>query len=70
MTHEALKAWRKRQGWTLDEAADYLGTTKTSVHRWEKALYQIPQTIALLAVLLLDKKNRRTVEKILRKPLD
>ncbi len=64
-----LKAWRKRLKWTLDDAAQFLGTTKTSVHRWEAGKYDVPKTIEILACLLTEKRNIRTVERFLRKPL-
>ena len=57
-----LHEWRKRQGWTLDQAARYLGTTKTSVHRWEAGVYPVPHTIVILTHLLSAERNKRSVE--------
>ncbi len=70
MTHIELRSWRKAHGWTQTEAAYYLGTTKTTVHRWELApgkpqAAPVPTTVALLAHLLSEKKNIRCVEKYL-----
>ena len=62
-----LKHWREQQGWTLNQAAHYLGVTKTSVHRWEASTHPVPQTIVILAHLLGEKRNRRTVESFLWK---
>ena len=65
----ALRTWRQQRGWTLDDAAHYLGTTKTSVHRWEVGRHPIPQTIAILILLLAEKKNIRKVQHFLYTPL-
>ena len=65
----ALRAWRKQNSWTLEEAARYLGTTKTTVHRWEAGRHHIPQTIEILTLLLDDKKNIRKVQNFLYSPL-
>lgn len=65
-----LKKWREANDWTLEDASTYLGTTKTSVHRWEAGVYDVPQTIEILTYLLSDKRNIRSVEKFLRKSLD
>jgi transcriptional regulator with XRE-family HTH domain len=70
MEGSELRAWRESNGWTLEQAARYLGSTKTSVYRWETGRYTIPTTIHLLATLLADKRNRRSVENILYKHLD
>jgi transcriptional regulator with XRE-family HTH domain len=70
MTPQELRDWRTGQGWTLDDAAYYLGTTKTSVHRWEAGKYPIPQTIETLTLLLRDTINKRRVDKKLRNTLD
>jgi transcriptional regulator with XRE-family HTH domain len=65
-----LKQWREANDWTLEQAARYLGTTKTSVHRWEAGKHPVPTTIVILASLLGDKRNIRNVENILFKHLD
>ena len=62
MTGADLKAWRQSQGWTQQRAACYLGTTKTSVYRWESGYPPVPQTIEILALLLQDKKNIHRVD--------
>lgn len=35
MTPQEFHAWRKRLGWTQQQAADALGTTKRAVQMWE-----------------------------------
>ena len=69
MTRMALRAWRKQNGWTLEEAARFLGTTRTSVHRWEAGDYDVPQGVEILVILLHDKKNIRKVQNFLYSPL-
>lgn len=69
MQGEALKSWRIQQGWTLQEAARYLGATKTSVHRWEAGRHKIPQTVVILTYLLCENKNIRKVQDFLYKQL-
>jgi transcriptional regulator with XRE-family HTH domain len=70
MQGSELRQWRENNGWTLEQGARYLGTTKTSMYRWETGRHPIPATIHILAVLLADKKNIRSVENILYKHLD
>lgn len=70
MQGDKLKTWRLQQGWTLEQAARFLGTTKTSVHRWETEKHHAPQTIAILTRLLSEKRNIRIVEDFLYHPLD
>jgi transcriptional regulator with XRE-family HTH domain len=70
MQGDELKRWRKQQGWTQEKTAHFLGTTKTSVHRWEADIHNIPQTIDILTHLLIDKRNIRIVENFLYKHLD
>ena len=69
MQKMALKYWRQKQGWTQEEAARFLGTTKTSVYRWESGRHHIPQSIEILTRLLEEKINIRKVEKFLQNPL-
>jgi transcriptional regulator with XRE-family HTH domain len=70
MSPYVFQRWREARQWSLEDAAAYLGTTKTSVHRWEKGIHPIPQTIAILAELLTEATNIRRVQKMLRSPLD
>lgn len=65
-----LKQWRIAQGWTLEQAARFLGTTKTSAHRWEAGTHHVPKTVEILAHLLTDKRNMRSVENFLWKSID
>jgi transcriptional regulator with XRE-family HTH domain len=69
MDRTVLRAWRTEQGLTLREAAQYLGTTKTSVYRWESGVHTIPTTVAILLCLLTENNNRRRVQDFLRSPL-
>ena len=70
MQGQDLRTWREGNGWTLEEAARYLGTTKTTVHRWEVARHRIPQVIEILVMLLSERINIRKVQTFLYKPLD
>lgn len=70
MTGDELRAWRESLDWTMVQAGRYLGTTKTSVYRWEVGRYPVPPTIAILALLLRDVRNRRSVETFLFQSLD
>lgn len=77
MSGAELRQWRHEQGWTLDQAARFLGTTRTSVHRWEAGTKdargipsRVPVIIAILAHLLKEQRNRRAVETFLYRPLD
>lgn len=56
MTPDELKTWRKRAGYTQEELAQILGTTKTTVYRWEAAMREIPPFLAL-ALECVEKKN-------------
>mgnify|MGYP003394183735 CR=1 FL=1 len=70
MHGQELRTWRLHNGWTLIETARYLGTTKTTVHRWEKDRNAIPQSIDILVHLLHDKINIRRVHTFLYTSLD
>jgi DNA-binding transcriptional regulator YiaG len=70
MDRMTLKAWRRDNELTQQEAADLLGTTKTSVYRWESGQREpIPDTVARLVVLLGHKKNVRRLREFLSIPL-
>lgn len=69
MQGKELKVWRRQQNWTLEEAARYIGTTKTTVYRWESGRHHIPKTIDILVLLLCEKKNIRKVQNFLYSPL-
>lgn len=77
MTGKELAKWRARQGWTLEKAARFFGTTKTSVHRWEAGTkdkkgnaVKVPQVIVILTHLLSYKRNVQFLEKLWYKTLD
>lgn len=57
MTPQELCAWRTTMGWTQAEAARQLGTTKTTVYRYEKALRVIPPHIEKTTALLAERKK-------------
>lgn len=42
-----LLRWRKKQGYTQTELAKLLGTTKTTIYRWEKNMREIPPFLHL-----------------------
>jgi transcriptional regulator with XRE-family HTH domain len=65
MQSHTLRQWQEAQGWTQEQAAHYLGTTKASVYRWEAARHPIPTCIALLVHLLTSERNKRSVERFL-----
>ena len=71
MQGKALREWRHGNDWTLDQAAKILGTTQTTVYRWESGRHRIPQGINILVMLLTDDKiNIRKVQSFLFKRLD
>jgi transcriptional regulator with XRE-family HTH domain len=70
MKGDELKTWRHQRNWTLDQTARFLGTTRTSVHRWEVGMHAVPQTIAILTHLLAEIRNIRSVENFLFNTLD
>ncbi len=51
-----LHAWRKKRSLTRKQLADALGTTVTTVYRWETATRQIPPFLHL-ALKWLDKEG-------------
>lgn len=69
MTRQELQAIRQEAGWTLQEMATILGKRLNTVWRYEHGVLDIPQLVALMALLMRDKKNRRLVEKYLDLPL-
>lgn len=42
MTPTQFKAWRKRMGWSQQEAADHLGISKISVQNYERGRRAAP----------------------------
>ena len=52
MTKDQVRRLRKQLGMTQQELADTLGTTQTSVARWEMGLHQISEPTARLLKLL------------------
>ncbi len=56
MTPEELKTWRTKAGYTQEELAKILGTTKTTVYRWEAEIREIPPFLAL-ALECVEKKK-------------
>lgn len=57
MTPQELRAWRTAMGWTQAEAAQQLGTTKTTVYRYETARRTIPAHIEKTTALLAERKK-------------
>lgn len=75
MTAIQFRDWRTAHGWTQREAALRLGTTKTTVYRWEASgdksfAAPVPQTVEILCHLLCEKRNIRNVELLLQHAID
>lgn len=63
MTPQELRAWRDAMGWTQKEAAQQLGTTKTTIYRYETARRTIPAHIGKTTALLAERKKMQDVLK-------
>ena len=69
MTGAELKEWRDSHKWSQVQAARYLGTSQPDISRWENDGPPVPQTIAILVMLLQQERNVRAVENFLYKTL-
>lgn len=58
MTPDALRALRKQHGLTQQQLADLMGTTQTTINRWETGMHPINKGWARLAFETLDLRTR------------
>ena len=70
MTGRDLQTWRRARRFTRRQLSALFGTTETSLYRWERAAYKVPQVIEILVLLYEKEENIRTVQKKLHFPLD
>ena len=64
-----LYEWRLARHFTRRQLAPLLGTTPTSLYRWESKRVILPQVIEILTVLYTDEKNLQAMQKKLHIPL-
>jgi transcriptional regulator with XRE-family HTH domain len=58
MTGKELREIRHRLGWTLKVMADEIGTTLTSVARWERGEVGISEPVARLVGFIVKRERR------------
>ncbi len=64
MIPQDMQEWRKRMGWTQEQAAARLGVERGTVNRYENGKRTISQTVSNLcgALLALDAAGRPVTE--------
>lgn len=67
-TPDTMRALRAREGWSQYRLAEHLGVTSQAVSRWESGARTIPQTINILAAILVrSAPARRLAQRITKK---
>ena len=63
MVPQELHQWRTKQGWTQRHLAEVLGTTTTTVYRYEAGLRKIPgSVVTCLALLAREGQMKKLLE--------